>query len=174
MVVEIFTVLKNAEYILPLYLKHYITNFPGCIINIYDNNSTDNSRSMCTAVGCNVYNFPAYTEQKLKDFKNNIWKTSKADWIIICDVDELLQITQEEMPHLSDVNAIKFVGYNMTGGNVPEELTHGFPSPPYNKVCMFRNIFEEINYKIGAHICTPTPTPTYSDRKFFLFHYNKV
>ena len=40
--------------------------------------------------------FPEYV-RKETDFKNNIWKNSNADWVIICDIDELLQIDEEEL-----------------------------------------------------------------------------
>ena len=52
MKVDIYTVLKNEEELLPFYLEHYKTRFPGCVIHIYDNNSTDQSVSICKAAGC--------------------------------------------------------------------------------------------------------------------------
>lgn len=172
--VEIFTVLKNAEYILPLYLKHYQKNFPECKINIYNNNSTDSSLVLCKDAGCIIKNFPVYTEYNLQDFKNNIWKQSQAEWIIICDVDELVQISQYGLNTLNvDVNIIKFRGYNMTGEGNPEGFDYGFLCSPYDKCCVFKNTIQEINYSIGAHLCTPSPNPIYSDKEFKLFHYNQ-
>ena len=41
--IEIFTVVKDAEDIIDFYIDHYRTAFPDCIINIYDNNSSDNT-----------------------------------------------------------------------------------------------------------------------------------
>ena len=42
MKVEIFTIITNAEKILPLFINHCKESFSDCIINIYDNQSTDN------------------------------------------------------------------------------------------------------------------------------------
>lgn len=183
MKIEIFTVIKNEENILPFFINHYRTAFPDCIINFYDNNSTDNSVEICKLQHCNVFDFPDFIpyvkEEILIDLKNNIWKNSSADWIIICDVDELLQINSEELKSLSDdVNVISTKGYNMidiTSDNLPvDQLTHGNYAPPYNKNIMFKNkSVQEINYTLGAHQCNPLPNPVFSSKIFKLLHYNK-
>lgn len=173
--VEIYTVIKNAEYILPLYLKHYKRAFPGCVINVFDNNSEDKSIVLCKEAGCVIKNFPVYTEENLQYFKNNIWKNSTADWIIVCDVDELIQITQEELEKL-DVDIVQFEGYNMVDvGNVvdPELMDHGVKSKPYNKCCLFKRNIKEINYAIGAHDCSPGKGLRYSVGEYKLLHYNR-
>lgn len=157
-----------------MYLKHYQDRFPGCTINIYDNNSTDSSLSLCKYAGCIIKNFPVYSEYNLQDFKNNIWKQSEAAWIIICDVDELVQITLNDLYTLhDDINVIKFRGYNMIGEGSLESFNYGFSSVSYDKCCVFKNTIQEINYSIGAHLCNPVLNPIYSDKEFNLFHYNQ-
>ena len=176
MLVEIYTVVKNGEYYLPLYLKHYQTSFPGCIINIYNNNSTDTTVKLCREAGCIIYPFPVYTEFLLQDFKNNIWKSSKAQWIIICDVDELAQVTYLDLEKLGNTNILKFEGYNMIEKENKGKLElykFGYPSIPYNKAAMFKKSVKEINYALGAHTCKPV-NPIYSKGKYKLLHYKKV
>lgn len=176
MTVEIYTITKNGEYILPLYLKHYKRAFPSCVINIFDNNSTDETIRLCHEAGCIVQNFPTYDVYHEQSFKNSIWKKSSADWIIICDQDELLQITQEDLELMPAIDVVQFKGYNMIDQqNIkdPELFDFAFPSVTYDKCCMFRRKIKEINFSIGSHSCKPEPTPRLSKLEYNLFHYNK-
>lgn len=176
--IEIFTVVKDAEDIIDFYIDHYRTAFSDCIINIYDNNSSDNTVKICKEKGCNMFVFPEYTEFKLQELKNNVWKKSKADWVIICDVDELLQITEEDLKQLPEsCTAISTKGYNMISSGPTtdwQSLTKGTHSHMYSKSVMFKpQSIKEINYCIGAHMCRPTPNFNYSKEVFKLLHYSK-
>ena len=178
--VEIFTTVGNMEYIVPLFLKHYKAAFPDAVINVYTCNSTDNSVKLCQEAGCNIYEFFGYVpykkEQPLTFLKNNRWKESKADWVIVCDIDELCQITQEDLKDLTDVDIIQFSGYNMfdeDGVKDPELMVWGAPSSPYSKCCMFRPRIRNINYKPGAHECLPPRTARILKNKYKLLHYKK-
>ena len=180
MKVEIFTVLKDAEYILPLYLEHYANNFPGCKINIYDNGSTDSSLELCKAAGCNIIPFldfvPLVKEHYLTDHKNNVWKNSDADWVIVCDVDEIIQINHEDLVDLNEVDIVQFKGYNMMDVDDlkdPKLFTQGTPAGMYSKACLFRPNIEEINYTPGAHGFNPDPKYRVSKLKYKLLHYNR-
>lgn len=179
MKVEIFSIMKNEQSMLPFYLKHYQNKFSNCIINVYDNGSTDNSIQICKDAGCNIGIFPVYTEELLQDWKNNIWKNSDADWIIVCDVDELLDMSMNDLLSLEEnVNVIKTQGYNMidvTEDDLPiEELTYGSPSEGYSKLVMFKNkSINEINYSGGAHTANPLPNPVFSEKTFNLLHYKR-
>jgi len=182
MKVEIFTAIKDEEHILPFFINHYRNAFPECIINIYDNNSTDKSVEICKANNCNVFDFPDFIpylkEDILTDLKNNVWKKSDADWIIVCDIDELLEITNHDVLHLQDnVNIITTQGYNMidiTDNNLSiDNLKHGVPTITYSKSIMFKNkSIKEINYSLGSHTADPQPTPVYSNSVYKLLHYN--
>jgi glycosyltransferase involved in cell wall biosynthesis len=175
--IEIFTVIKNGEYILPLYLKHYKEAFPGCNIVIFDNNSTDQSVELCQAAGCVVANFPKFTVEIEQQFKNSVWKKSLAKWVVICDQDELLQITSADLEALPEnVNVIKFKGYNMIdvdNKKDPALFTHGSHSETYDKCCMFKPSLKEINFSPGSHFANPIPNAMFSKYQFNLLHYNK-
>jgi glycosyltransferase involved in cell wall biosynthesis len=183
MKVEIFTVIKNEQDILPFFINNYRKAFSGCVINIYDNNSTDKSVKICKANNCNVFDFPDFIphvkEELLTNFKNNIWKNSDADWIIVCDADELLHMSMNDLLSLQEnVNVIRIQGYNMvdiTEDDLPiEKLTHGAPSEGYSKLVMFKNkSISEINYSPGAHTADPLPNPVFSDDVFNLLHYKR-
>lgn len=180
MKVEIYTVVKDAMYILPYYIEHYKSSFPGCKINMFDNGSTDGTIEYCLEHGCTVtpfLEFKVYIREDIhQKLNNNIWKTSDADWIIVCDVDELIQITEDQVLKLDPkINIIHFKGYNMVDKfnlKDPTKFNYGFPSLPYDKCCMFTRGVGEINYTQGAHECKPTK-PVYSKHQFKLLHYNK-
>jgi glycosyltransferase involved in cell wall biosynthesis len=175
--VEIFTIVKNGEYILPLYLKHYKEVFPGCTIVIFDNNSIDRSVEICQEAGCVIANFPDFTIEKEQKFKNTVWKKSLAKWVVICDQDELLQITNADLEALPEnVNVIKFKGYNMVDiddQKDPSLFTYGFHSETYDKCCMFKPSLKEINFSPGSHFADPVPNALISKYQFNLLHYNK-
>lgn len=177
MTIEIFTIVKNGEYILPLYLEHYRKNFPDCVINIFDNNSTDKTVSLCKNAGCIVKRFPEFDLSKQQYLNNNVWKSSTADWVIVCDVDELAQINQSDIENLNpDINVIQFRGYNMLdvyNDKDPKLFNHGFPSPAYDKCLMFKPTLKEIGYMHGAHLVDPKPNPVYSKLQYKMYHYNK-
>lgn len=180
MSVEIFTTVGNMEYIVPLFLKHYKSAFPDAVINVYACNSTDNSVKLCEEAGCKIHYFYGYVpykkEQPLTFLKNNRWKDSKADWVIVCDIDELCHISQEDLEDIKDFDIIRFCGYNMfdeDGVKDPELMTWGAPSPPYSKCCMFKPSIRNINYKPGAHECVPPRTARILTDKYKLLHYKR-
>jgi len=174
--VEIFTITRNGEYILPLYLKHYQESFPGCKINIFDNHSTDRTWELCQNAGCNMDIYPKFTIALERKFKNTIWKKSTADWVIVCDQDELVQITAADLDSLPQtVNVVQFKGYNMVDVEETKDpmlFTHGYHSETYDKCCMFRPSLKEINFSPGSHFCEPC-RGVFSRYEYLLFHYNQ-
>ena len=58
------------------------------VFNIYDNDSTDYTVKIASALGCNILHYDTKGEIRddlLVQFKNNIWKESDADFVIIID-----------------------------------------------------------------------------------------
>jgi hypothetical protein len=180
MKVEIFTTVGNMEYIVPLFLKHYRSAFPDAVINVAACNSTDNSVKLCEEAGCKISFFHGYVPYKkepiLTHLKNSCWKKSDADWIIVCDIDELCHISQKDLVDLDDVDIIRFNGYNMFDEEDvqdPELMVWGAPSSPYSKCCMFRKRIGEIRYQHGAHLCKPAKNFRVLENKYKLLHYKK-
>ena len=46
--------------------------------------------------------------EKETNFRNSIWKDSKSDWVILCDIDEILFIDSEELKKVNS-DAIEFL-----------------------------------------------------------------
>lgn len=159
--IEVFAICYNEEIMLPYFLRHYSAMCEK--ITIYDNYSTDRSDEICRAnpkVEVIKYDSGNQIRDDLYlEIKNNCWKKSKCDWVIVCDIDELLVFTPG---YISNGTIIKPAWYDMvsdhlpaTEGQIYDELCYGVPNPN-TKCLMFRpDSVEEINYEPGAHFIKP-------------------
>lgn len=178
MKVEIFVPAYNGMHILPMFLDHYQERFPGCRINIYNDNSTDETGDYCRSRGCNVVDYVSEEPKSISvtHLRNNCWKESEAEWIIVVDQDELINISLADLDAIENFDVIKFKGYNMVvqeGQNGPREFTHGKLHPWYCKSLMFRKSVGEINYTLGAHTVKPEGDVRINRYHFTMFHYPK-
>jgi glycosyltransferase involved in cell wall biosynthesis len=178
MKVEIFIPAYNGMHILPMFLDHYQERFPGCRINIYNDNSTDETGDYCRSRGCNVVDYVSDEPKTISvtHLRNNCWKESEAEWIIVVDQDELINISLADLDAIENFDVIKFKGYNMVvqeGQNGPREFTHGKLHPWYCKSLMFRKSVGEINYTLGAHTVKPEGDVRINRYHFTMFHYPK-
>ena len=178
MKVEIFVPAYNGMHILPMFLDHYQERFPGCRINIYNDNSTDETGDYCRSRGCNVVDYVSDEPKTISvtHLRNNCWKESEAEWIIVVDQDELINISLADLDAIENFDVIKFKGYNMVvqeGQNGPREFTHGKLHPWYCKSLMFRKSIGEINYSGGAHTVNPEVNVRINRYHFTMFHYPK-
>ena len=177
--IEIYTIAYNEEVLLPFFIKWYRNRFPNCRIVVYDNESTDRTKEIAFNNNCEVITY--YTDNQLSDskyleIKNNCWKNSKTDWVIVCDVDEWLDINEEDLrKEISNrATLIKTHGYNMC--NITKEIDyskviHGVRSVQYDKfICFNKNKIKEINYSPGAHNIKPIGGVKYSDMVYKLLH----
>lgn len=166
MKITLYTFCYNEQEILPYFLKHYST-FVDKIV-VYNNNSTDNSIQIlndwkdCEIEIRDYDTNNQYDEQTLIRLKNNCWKECNSDYVIVCDMDELLYHPNilefiEKQP-LTDY--FTPIGYNMVGYEIPTDYTKqiydiikmGTPDKHNNKNVLFkRNSITETNYSPGAH-----------------------
>jgi glycosyltransferase involved in cell wall biosynthesis len=164
--ITLYTFLYNEEHILPYFLKHY-SQYVNKIV-VYNNESTDSSLQIlndwkeCEIEIRDFNTNNQYDEQSLLDLKNNCWKGDDSDYVIVCDVDELLY----------HPNLIEFIndqpltdyytprGYHMVGDEIPTDYTkqiyeiiqNGSYDLHYCKDILFKreNVIET-NYEPGAH-----------------------
>jgi glycosyltransferase involved in cell wall biosynthesis len=166
MTITLYTFLYNEEHILPYFLKHY-SQYVNKIV-VYNNQSTDNSIQILNdwkecEIEIREFNTDNhYDEQTLMDLKNNCWKGDDSDYVIVCDMDELLY-----HPNLGEfikkqglVDYFTPTGYHMIGEEIPTDYTkqiyeiikNGTPDNQYNKNVLFkRSNITETNYSPGAH-----------------------
>jgi hypothetical protein len=120
MKIEVFSVCKNEEELIPYYLKHY-EKFADKI-TIYDNYSSDNSKSILEKhplVEVKQFGNPnVFEEDDLVNIRNTCWKNSNADWIIVCDMDELVYANNiKERLSKSNYHVIKPYGLDIIKEN---------------------------------------------------------
>jgi len=189
MKIEAYILCYNEKKMVRHTLAHY-SDFCDRI-RIFDNESTDGTPDIIkkhfpkveieSYYSANEINDAVYTE-----IKNNCWKDSDADWVIVCDMDELLYASGgirkilEELHHLQ-VPISKVEGYNMIADHFPtnynkpitdqvrggmraysfELLEQGLQEPSFDKSIIFcPQRVREINYTIGAHQCFPIKSIT--------------
>lgn len=172
--IEAHIMVYNESETIHLTIKHY-QQFCSKII-IHDNFSDDRTREVAEEMGCEVQLFGIkgqLSDAEYTRLKNNCWKGSNADWVIVCDADEILYVTE-----LSGTILLTF-GWNVFSENVPREtwseIQTGFHDPQYSKLICFKpEAIKEINYVHGCHVAKPTGSVIYSDTVTPLFHYRNV
>ncbi len=176
----IYTITYNEELMIEFFINHYRERFPNCKIVIYDNYSTDETVNIAKKHDCEIRYFDSnnqISEAKYLKIKNHCWKESKTDWVIICDCDELINISQEQLKveESKGSTIINFEGYDMV--NLLNDIDlykikNGVRTKWYDKKVLFnKKHIKEINYKEGCHSCNPIGNIKYSNEIYKLFHY---
>ncbi|MBN2485665.1 MAG: glycosyltransferase family 2 protein [Bacteroidales bacterium] len=167
--IDVFTLCYNEEVLMPYFLRHYMEFCEN--IFIYDNFSTDNSCRIASG-NKNVHIRKFDTNNQIRDdiyleIKNNCWKESNADLVIVCDMDEFLyhrNITRF-------LKRFKSLGYTIARptafdmfsqkvpigeGHIYKEVTIGARNMFFDKMLLFdpRKI-KETNYYPGCHYAIP-------------------
>jgi len=148
-------------------------------ITIFDNFSTDNTREIAEALGCEIRPFGiagVLDDKEYLKVKNNCWKGSNADFVIVVDADEIF-IPRSAWD--TDVTIYKTYGWNIFSNDMPKEswleITTGVHDPNYSKLCCFNpKKIKEIGYVYGCHEAQPKGEINYSNVAFPLFHYKHV
>lgn len=181
--ITIYSMAYNEELLIQFMIDHYRARFPNCNIVIYDNESTDNTAAIAIANGCIVK--PYYTnnqidDDKLRLLKNNCWKDAKTDWVLVCDIDELLEINEKDLrdEELNGTTIIRSEAYNMVNMennfDIPN-IKYGWRNSAYDKNYVFnKKHIKEIYYCHGAHSTSPIGNIKFSDKKYTLYHYHYI
>lgn len=163
--IETYILCNNEEIMLPYLMRHY-SQFSDVII--LESRSTDNTVQMAHKLGAEVwtYDWPdELNDELITDVKNNCWRESKADWIMIVDADEFIyhqDITKDLSesrytvirPRFFDMYSDKFP---TTKKQIYDEVQYGIeqlsPSPKMN---IFRmSAIKEMKYAPGCHDADP-------------------
>jgi len=153
-------------------IDHYRSRFPDCHIVVYDNMSTDRTVEIALENKCEVISYDTNNQicdSKYLEIKNNCWKTAKTDWVLVCDVDELVDIDEKNLKFEDSMShtIIETIGYNMINMKDNYDLDnikYGVFSVGYGKSYLFNKKFiQEINYQPGCHQCHPIGTINYTD-----------
>jgi len=182
--INVILVCFNENYLLPHTIKHYKKYLPSCKITIYDNRSTDDSVSIAESLGCKIIDWDTedrINDFKLRDLKNNCWKTINQGWIIMADMDEFLCVTEEDLckEMKAGTSILTTKGYDMLGESnkidisdidlqdIKKYIDNNFEN---KNLCFLREKIKDMNYVIGAHKCKPTGDPIFSSTVYMNKH----
>lgn len=179
----------NESDIIRLVLRHYKTFCRA--MYVYDNHSTDNTRDIAQEEGAIVKTFGTqfFDDQENMNLKNNCWKGSDADWVIVCDCDEVLHdgsLNTEQIKdviedqHRSGITIFKTEGWQVMSDKMPPDdcilcETNGYFFGNYSKRILFNpSAITSINYGLGAHECNPSGIVEWSMFSLYVLHYKHI
>lgn len=162
MIIEAFAVCYNEALLMPYFIKHY-QQFCNKI-TIFDNHSNDGSKKIAKSLGADVRLFgnSQLDDREYLKVKNNCWKNSRADFVIVGDLDEFVY-HPEIIDHLrwcksKGITLPKVDGYNIysdivpdTEGQIYEQIRTGFFDKNFSKQAIFSPRIGEINFGFGCH-----------------------
>lgn len=180
--ITVYTIAYNEELMLPHFINHYRALFPGCVIVVYDNESTDNTREIAADMYCEVRTFKTgntLSDRTYLEIKNNCWRNAGTDWVLVCDVDEHLYITERELifEESKGTTIVRAEGFNMVSDDDnkiyrPTDILKGIRATSYDKLYLFnKRYIADINYLYGCHRANPKGKIKYSSDAYQCRHY---
>ena len=193
--IDLHILCYNEADIIRLVLRHYKKFCRN--MYVYDNYSTDNSREIAEQEGAIVSLFGDkwFDDENNRQQKNKCWVGSDADYVICCDMDEVLFSHKwlNAYGKLPDQEGFKFkaisdyekasifntIGWQVMSDEMPKddllEVTNGFRFDNYSKNIIFSpKQITEINFNPGSHRIDPKGIVTYSDFTFHVLHYKHI
>lgn len=184
--IEAYIIAFNEAETIHLTVKHY-QSF-GAKVKIYDNYSTDNTVDICKSLGCEVESFGIKGELNDAHYlriKNRCWKGSQANWVIVCDADEILWHPSNNLGEVLRIATMygrtifKTSGFNVYSNAMPVndflEIQTGIHDENYSKSVIFDpKKIRDISYQYGCHKAVPCGILNYSEVVLPLFHYRAI
>jgi glycosyltransferase involved in cell wall biosynthesis len=182
--IEAYIIAWNEIEIIELTIKHY-QKFCSKVF-LFDNYSDDGTFEKAQEMGCQVARFGIkgqLDDTEYLKIKNQAWKGSKADFVIVVDADEIIYhpniINVFLDASFKEATVIPAEGYNMVSHEMPKddflEITTGSINTSYSKVAIFNPKFiKEINYRYGCHVANPHGRVKIHGENVFLLHYRAI
>jgi glycosyltransferase involved in cell wall biosynthesis len=161
-------------------IDHYRERFPNCRIVVYDSGSTDATLKIAEKNACEIRTFSHYgqfDEDRHVAIKNHCWKDASTDWVLMCDLDELLDINTDELKteEADDTTIVRSEAYDMVDMDDKLDIAgmkYGVRDYGQDKSYLFnKKYIREINYASGCHSCNPEGTIVHSNKTYKLYHY---
>lgn len=186
MKIWVYSLCWNEKMFLPFYLWHYNTVADKIII--YDHHSDDGTRTLLKKyrmVEVRDYEAPGIHEPSVTKLYNTCYHEARdegVDWVILCDIDEIIydpdlwKTLQEYKDACVTVPRIK--GYTMLHDAPPvfdyrqvyDDYRLGVEDFHFDKFAVL-NPQVEIEYQPGRHTAKFKHEPIYSPPKIKLLHY---
>ena len=179
--IEIHIICYNEHIMLPFTINHYRRMFKNPKFTVHNNISTDDSKEIALALGCEVVDFvtEGMNDTIQSKIKSEAYLNCKAQWYLCIDCDECCLITEEDLLN-ADFNICQFEGWNIFDSvNSPFEVKvpMGIQDSGYSKPCCIKaGEFSQVLFAAGAHkIDKLIPNEgidiVWSKNEFKLLHY---
>lgn len=183
--ITIHQICYNEIKLLQFAHDFYKKRFPNAIFVLHDNKSNDGSVALAKKLGYKIESYD--TNGKMDDttliqIKNNCWKNDTTDWVMVVDMDELIDINEENLikQQMMSASIINTFGFNMVNTSNEfnlENITSGFREDSlYDKCLIFnKKHVENMNWSVGCHHCNPKGSDVrFSNDRFVLLHYKYI
>lgn len=179
--IDLYATCWNEERIIPFFLRHYEPMVDRIVV--FDDGSSDRSTDLLKAS-------PKVEVRRLRQGESSIlmqmeemnhcWKESRgrADWVMICDMDEHIYHHKELRSYLeqckaSGVTILNPVGVEMVSADFPradamlcQTIRSGVRSFNLDKLAVFSpDAIDEMNYRVGRHVSTPSGRLVFPPRR---------
>jgi len=139
--ISVFTTTCNDEAILPFFIEFYKKRIPDVRFYIWDINSTDQTKDIAIKNNCNIKNFNDLYLTK-DQWKNECWKNTGCDCVILCDVNEFIDVDFKIFVNCSIVCTKGYDIDSIQNLNL-EKRNHN-----KDKFCIFDpHVIKEMNYE---------------------------
>jgi len=148
MKVEAYIIAWNEADTIALTIRHYQSFCNN--VTLFDSFSDDGTTEIAAKMGARVIKFGipgVLDDREYTKLKNECWKGSKADWVIVVDCDEILinkfgpmrDVLKECLKNGSKI--LRPQGWQVISNDMPEydwaELSRGYKDDNYSKLCCF-------------------------------------
>ena len=163
----VFTIVKNEDYFLPIWIKHYQRFFDNDDIYVLDHQSNDGSTDKLEVNLVNVINEVAFDHQWLVETVQNFQRKllNEYECVLFAEADEIIYSTEMDFKELidkfllSDKNLLKCIGYEIIqdleneksiseNESIIENRKYWFSTSVYNKPLLSK---VSINWCWGFH-----------------------
>jgi glycosyltransferase involved in cell wall biosynthesis len=188
--ITVHTLAYNESLVIQFMIDHYRSRFPNCHIVVYDNKSTDKTVEIAMANNCEIREMDTggvADEEICINIKNSCWKNANTDWVLVCDVDELLDISEHELSYEDSLGTTKIQSESWNMVNIEDNvdlstIDRGWRDPKdqryclnYDKELLFnKNYVQEINYNPGCHSNSANGIIKNSNKRYPLLHYKYI
>ena len=167
MYINLFTITNNNEKEISDFIDFYKERIPSINIHINDMNSKDKTIEIAKEKGCSVRNFSDFY-RTIDDCKNDCWKYKPCDCVVVCMINELIDITPLIFQNATlimskgyDVSDIK----NLTA-------TEENRNPNYDKICIFDpQSIREMNF--DGFSCNPLGFLRFGEKNPIMYNLKK-
>lgn len=192
MKIDIYTLCKNEIKLAPFYIDYWNALSNDVNIYVYDGLSTDGTRQLFQKYdNIHIIDFEpdALDDQQHALLKNNCWKKSDADFVMVCDFDETIFSYDVDTLH-NELEKMKKGGYTILAplsfNLIPDEFPTYEKGKFLHEICKYGfndcvweakpilfdpKKIKEINFVLGGHCAHPKgEVKWYVSDNLFLIH----